>query len=166
METEGALTLKALGPPATAERDTNLQLAKSTGCGWRGMAMDWRARKVNLRITSQLLTGRGLGQLPVILLLSKTCFYVQTTVRELGGRFGHLFIQQALRRTLNPPLNTALHVKRDAEHSDISDVLWLKRKRTFVTPGSSNIIAVVFKRKWKRIPNISCMMSQQGNSYT
>ena len=51
---------------------------------------------MNLRITSQELTGRGLGKLPVILLLSKTCFYVQTTVPELEGRLGHLFILQAV----------------------------------------------------------------------
>lgn len=68
--------------------------------------MDLKAKKVNLRITSQWLRGRGLGQLLVILLLSKTCFYVQTTAIELGGIFGHLFIQQAFRHMLSPALNT------------------------------------------------------------
>ena len=64
--------------------------------GWelRRIATDSRAKKMNIRITSQLLTGRGLDQVPVILLLSKTCFYVQTAATELRGRFSHLFSQQ------------------------------------------------------------------------
>lgn len=74
-------------------------------------------KNVNWRI-SQLLTGRGLGQLSVILLLSKACFYVQITVLGLGVRFDHLFIQQAFRLILNLALNTAVHVKWDMEPSD------------------------------------------------
>lgn len=81
--------------------------------GWelRGVAMDLKAKKVNLRITSKRLRGRGLGQLLVILLLSKTCFYVPTTAIELGGLFGHFFIQQAFRHILSPALTTTRCMK-------------------------------------------------------
>lgn len=42
----------------------------------RGIATDSSPNRVNLRITSQLLTGRNLGQLSAILLFTKPCFHV------------------------------------------------------------------------------------------
>lgn len=93
-----------------SERDSQVQLAKKLWWveGSHRLKSQKKKKNVNLRITRQLLTGRGLGQLPVILLLSKTCFYVQAIAIELRGRCGHSFIQQAFTHILYPALNTAL----------------------------------------------------------
>lgn len=113
------LTLKSQqSTKPKSERDSQVQLAKKLW--WvegsqEGQPQTQKSKKkkkkVNLRITCQLLTGRGLGQLPVILLLSKTCFYVQAIAIELRGRCGHSFIQQAFTHILYPALNTTLCVE-------------------------------------------------------
>lgn len=76
-------------------RDPKVQLARELWGGNGEGSPDSRAKHCEPKNNKPRLIARGLGQLPVSLLLSKMYFYMQTTVIEVGGRIGHLLTQQA-----------------------------------------------------------------------
>lgn len=141
---------------------------------WESLELYWvviKAVSCKASNTNNSMYSKNLKYLPspASNLIYQNLFLCVNHSHKTWNNFTHLFIQQAFWYMIYPSLSSMQYKKWDVVFWH-TGIMWFKSKKILwdvgETPGNTSFIAVVFRRKWKGIPNISCMRSQQGNSYT